>query len=141
MVKACRFLVWVGLCVLMVGCVPGALGQPASATPGVTPTAAALPAHLGQFDCYGQEAGLRAYAGRVTLAADGTMTFADQTGQWTYEAGAAAFTFSGSTDLGEATYQAGEDTLVVLVRPGSTVAHADDGRMDCVRAEPGVTGP
>ena len=119
----------------------------ATSTPPQSPTTQPLAppestlAFIGDFDCYGLEAGVRAYAGRIGFAADGSVTFADQTGQWTYEAASATFTFAGSTDLGTATYVASDETLVAQARPGAAIAHADDGRLDCVRAIPGVTGP
>ena len=145
MTRTCRWLVVMVLMGLMMACRPTL--SPASAPPPPSPTAsaqpspAATPAYLGQFDCYGLEAGTRAYAGRIGLEPAGTLTFGDQTGQWTYDAGTTSFAFTGSTDLGQATYAASDDTLVATFRAGGTVAHADDGRLDCVRARPGITGP
>ena len=119
----------------------------ATSTPPPNPTAQPssppepTPAFMGDFDCYGLEGGVRAYAGRIGFASDGTVNFAGQTGQWTYQAASAAFTFAGTTDLGSATYGASDDTLVAQARAGAAIPHADDGRLDCVRAVPGVTGP
>ena len=149
MARFCRsWLVGVGLLlVLAVGCAPGPSGVTVSATPAMTPTVPQTPTpmavldFLGQFDCYGLEAGTRAYAGRITLEPEGAVTFGDQNGQWSYAAETATFSFTGSINLGEATYQASDDTLVAEVRSGSAVAHAEDGRLDCVRAQPGITGP
>ena len=50
--------------------------------------AGAAAPYYGAFDCYGTEGGLGAYAGRVTLNADGTAIFRNfddetQTGSWT----------------------------------------------------------
>lgn len=146
MVRSARLFFTLSWLLLTLGC--ARLPQGATVTP-LSPTvsggASATPdpaqPFLGQFDCYGQEAGLSAYAGRVTLAPGGRVGFAEQTGQWTYEPTGARLTFAGSTDLGTATYQASDDTLVVAIRAGSSVAHAEGGRMDCVRARPGITGP
>lgn len=144
MARVCRGLVIMILFGLGSACVPSP--RRATSTPPPTPTAQPIspeptPAFVGDFDCYGLEAGVRAYAGRIGFEADGTVTFADQTGQWTYQADSATFTFAGSTGLGTATYGASDDTLVAEARPGTAIAHADDGRLDCVRAVPGVTGP
>lgn len=145
MVRVCRGLVVMILFGLASACVPSPSLATSTAPP--SPTAQPIappeptPAFLGDFDCYGLEAGVRAYAGRIGFQADGTVTFAGQTGQWTYEAASATFTFAGGTDLGTATYGASDDTLVAEARPDAAMAHADDGRLDCVRAVPGVTGP
>jgi hypothetical protein len=110
---------------------------------GGTPTAAA-PYH-GAFDCYGAEGGQGAYAGRVTINADGTALFRDyddqtQTGTWTSGPTSGTLTFGG-TALGSALYDTGSDTLDVSLAPGASVVHAEGGSMACQRAVPGITGP
>lgn len=145
MARVRGFLVVLVLLCLASACI--ASPSLATSTPPPSPTAQPnsppepTPAFVGDFDCYGLEAGVRAYAGRIGFESDGTVNFADQTGQWTYEAASATFTFAGSTDLGTATYAATDDTLVAHARPGAAMPHADDGRLDCVRAVPGITGP
>ena len=69
----------------------------------------AAPYH-GAFDCYGTEGGLGAYAGRVTINADGTAVFRNfddetQTGSWTRDQTTSAISFTG-TDLSTAVYNA-----------------------------------
>lgn len=119
-------------------------GLACQAVLGGGPTAAAP--YLGAFDCSGTEAGLGAYAGRVTHNADGTATFRNyddetQTGSWSYNSQAGSITYSGSIDLAGAVYDAGADTLSVQLAAGAQVVHAEGGSMDCQRAEPGITGP
>jgi hypothetical protein len=114
-------------------------------TPTLRDPAEPLPAYLGQFDCYGHENGLLAYAGRITVQLGGQVTFKNydgivQTGAWIYDEPGKTFTFSGSTDLASAIYHDAQDSLVVVLVPGATVAHADSG-MSCQRAVPGQTGP
>jgi hypothetical protein len=114
------------------------------AVQGGGPTAAAP--YLGAFDCSGTEAGLGAYAGRVTLNADGTALFRNyddqtQTGSWSYNSQTNSLSFSGTIDLASAVHDASADTLSVLLARGAEVVHAEGGSMACVRAEPGITGP
>ena len=102
--------------------------------------------YLGAFDCYGTEGGLGAYAGRVTLNADGTATFRNyndetQTGSWSYDSSTSTVNFTGTIDVGKADYAASADTMVVRVAAGTQVVHAEGGSMNCQRAEPGITGP
>ena len=108
------------------------------------PSAAAP--YLGAFDCSGTEGGLGAYAGRVTLHADGTATFRNyddetQTGSWSYNASTSTVSFTGTIDVGSAVYDASADTMVVHLASGAQVVHAEGGSMDCQRAKPGITGP
>ena len=102
--------------------------------------------YLGAFDCSGTEAGLGAYAGRVTLNADGTATFRNyddetQTGSWTFDRVTSTVTFTGTIDVAQAVYDAAADTMVVRLAAGAQVVHAEGGSMDCQRAKPGITGP
>ena len=111
-----------------------------------TPLPASTAAHLGQFDCYGNEKGALAYAGRVTIQPGGVVTFKGysggvETGAWTYAAEGHAFTFSGSTPLASGVYRPAQDTLTVVFTPAAKVAHAEGGSLSCQRAEPGQTGP
>ncbi len=101
---------------------------------------------LGAFDCYGTEGGLGAYAGRVTINADGTATFRNyndetQTGSWSYDLSTSTVSFTGAIDVSRAVYDASADTMVVRVASGAQVVHAEGGSMNCQRAEPGITGP
>ncbi len=123
---------------------------PAAATqalpPPGTPAPAAAPAYTGQFDCYGAEGGLGAYAGRITIQPAGLVTFKDydglvQSGAWTYDAAARAFTFTGGTPLARAVYQPADDTLAATRVANAQVVHAEGGRLRCQRARPGITGP
>ena len=114
-------------------------------TPTLRDPAEPAPAYTGQFDCYGSENGLKAYAGRITVQTGGVLTFKNydgllQTGAWIYDAPGRTFTFSGSTVLASAIYKDAQDSLVVVLAPGATVAHAQIG-MQCRRAVPGQTGP
>lgn len=77
---------------------------------------------------------------RAAVSQTAPVMLADRTGQWPYAAATAALTLAASTDLGMATYVAGDDTLVVQTSSGAAPPHADDGRLDCVRAVPGITG-
>ena len=118
--------------------------SPVGLGPRGTPTP--VPAYLGQFDCYGAESGLGAYAGRITIQPGGAVTFRDydmvvQTGAWTYEAATNTFAFTGSTGLASAIYQPASDTLTATFVPVATVVHAEGGTMSCMRAKPGITGP
>ena len=102
--------------------------------------------YLGAFDCSGTEGGLGAYAGRVTLNADGTATFRNyddetQTGTWTYDASTHTISFTGTIDVAKAVHDAVADTMVVQLAAGAQVVHAEGGSMDCQRAKPGITGP
>ena len=120
---------------------------PASPTPAAsTPTAGAAPAYLGQFDCYGTEGGLGAYAGRITLQPGGAVTLKDYdgvvtAGAWTYDAAANTFTFSGAIALASASYAPATDTLAVTLAASAALGHAEGGSMQCQRAKPGITGP
>ena len=114
-------------------------------TPTLHDPAEPAPAYTGQFDCYGNENGLQAYAGRITVQTGGVLTFKNydgllQTGAWTYDEPGRTFTFSGSTDLASAIYKDAQDSLVVVLVPAARVAHAQSG-MQCQRAIPGQTGP
>ena len=114
-------------------------------TPTLRDPAEPAPAYTGQFDCYGTENGVRAYAGRITVLTGGQVTFKNydgllQTGAWIYDEPGKTFTFSGGTDLASAIYKASQDSLVVVLVPAAKVAHADSG-MSCQRAVPGQTGP
>ena len=114
------------------------------AVTGGGPSAAAP--YLGAFDCYGTEGGLGAYAGRVTLNADGTATFRNyddqtQTGTWSYDASTHTLSFTGTIDVAKAVHDAAADTMVVHLASGAQVVHAEGGSMDCQRAKPGITGP
>ena len=102
--------------------------------------------YQGAFDCSGTEAGLSAYAGRVTINPDGTAAFRDyddqtQTGSWTYNQQTATLSFGGSLPLLTAIHDPAADTLVVVLLPGASVVHAEGGSLACQRSEPGVTGP
>jgi len=102
--------------------------------------------YLGAFDCYGTEGGLGAYAGRVTLNADGTATFRNyddqtQTGSWSYDPSTRTINFAGTIDVGSAVHDASADTMAVHLASGAQVVHAEGGSMDCQRAKPGITGP
>jgi hypothetical protein len=113
---------------------------------GPTATPAPSAAYLGQFDCYGSEGGLGAYAGRVTLQPGGVVTLKDYdglitTGTWTYDAAANAFAFTGAIGLASASYAASSDTLTVALAPSAALVHAEGGHMQCQRAQPGITGP
>jgi hypothetical protein len=102
--------------------------------------------YLGAFDCYGTEGGLGAYAGRVTLNADGTAIFRNyddqtQTGSWSHDPSTSTVSFTGTIDVGLGVYDASADTMVVHLASGAQVVHAEGGSMQCQRAEPGITGP
>jgi hypothetical protein len=102
--------------------------------------------YLGAFDCYGAEGGLGAYAGRVTINADGTAVFRNyddqiQTGSWSYDSQTTTVSFTSALDVASGLYTASTDTLLVQVATGVQVAHAEGGSMECVRADPGFTGP
>ena len=114
-------------------------------TPTLRDPAEPVPAYTGQFDCYGSENGLQAYAGRITVQTGGVVTFKNydgllQTGAWIYDEPGRTFTFSGRTDLASAIYKDAQDSLVVVLVPAASVAHAQSG-MQCQRAVPGQTGP
>jgi|SRR5579859_3227998 len=118
------------------------------AGPGGTlaPTAAPTPAYLGQFDCYGAEGGLGAYAGRLTFQPGGAATFKDYdaattTGAWKADAAAGRLSFSGSLPLASARYAPATDTLDVTLAPNAALVHGEGGRLQCERARPGITGP
>ena len=111
-----------------------------------TPSAIAGAAVTGQFDCYGTEGGLGAYAGRVTLEPGGAATFKNydnqvQTGAWTFDARAKTVTFTGSLALASALYLPAADTLMLAFAPNAQVVHAEAGAATCQRAKPGITGP
>jgi hypothetical protein len=110
------------------------------------PPSAANPSYTGQFDCYGAEKGLGAYAGRITVQPGGPVTFKDydglvQTGAWTYDAPGHTFTFTGATVLASAIYNSTKDSLIVVFTPNAQVVHTDNAGMRCQRAVPGQTGP
>jgi hypothetical protein len=114
-------------------------------TPSLRDSAEPAPAYTGQYDCYGNENGLQAYAGRITVQTGGQVTFKDydgvlHTGAWSYDAPGKTFTFTGGIALASAIYKEAEDSLVVVLVPNAAVAHADSG-MRCQRAVPGQTGP
>ena len=86
--------------------------------------------YLGAFDCYGTEGGLGAYAGRVTLNADGTAIFRNyddqtQTGSWSHDPSTSTVSFTGTIDVGLAVYDASADTMVVHLASGAQVVHAE----------------
>jgi|SRR5579859_2434986 len=120
---------------------PAGPGGTLAPTAAPTPT----PAYLGQFDCYGAEGGLGAYAGRLTFQPGGTATFKDYdaattTGAWSADA-AGRLTFSGSLPLASASYAPATDTLEVTLAPNAALVHGEGGRLQCQRARPGITGP
>jgi hypothetical protein len=120
------------------------LTRAATATVSTAPAPAV--AVTGQFDCDGTEGGLGAYAGRVTIAPGGSVAFKNydgivQNGNWTYDKQTNTYFFTSSLSLATAVYKPAADSLVVVVRPGATVVHAENNQMTCQRAKPGVTGP
>lgn len=143
MVKLAQQRLWlVGLLLTALACT----ATPSSSPAVVAGTPPPAPAYTGQFDCYGAEKGLGAYAGRVTLQPGGLVTFKDydglvQTGAWTYDAPGRTFTFTGASLLASAVYNPAQDSLVVVFTPNASVIHTDNAGMRCQRAVPGQTGP
>jgi len=100
---------------------------------------------LGQFDCSGHEGGLIAYAGRFTFEVGGAVGFDDfdgvtHTGAYTYNAEEQAFEFASGFVVEYAEYFS-DDTLTAAVAADASLPHTELGEVNCVRAEPGVTGP
>jgi hypothetical protein len=99
----------------------------------------------GQFDCSGHEAGLLAYAGRFTFAADGATQFEDFDGAtyhttYTFESEEQVYSFSDDFVFEYAEYFA-DDTLTARLAPDATLPHTELGEVTCEPAVPGVTGP
>jgi hypothetical protein len=111
---------------------------------GPTPTPTPIPGYLGRFDCSGYEAGLLAYAGRLSLESGGAAEFKPAGADafsGTYTDNAGTITFSSGFVFSTALYTAASDELSASVAPGASLPHAETGTVACVRAEPGVTGP
>ena len=88
-------------------------------------------APVGQYDCYGHEAGMLAYTGLLDIHADGRVEFLGNTGSWTYDPDTKTLTFSGDVPLAQAEYHADGPTLSVDLRPGVNIPHAELGTMTC----------
>lgn len=97
--------------------------------PFASPTATGAP--VGEYDCYGMEAGAYAYTGLLKVDADGTVEFLGGTGSWTYDSELNEFAFAGDVSLARATYEAEYDRLNVELRPDVSIAHAETGVMMC----------
>jgi hypothetical protein len=109
---------------LLVACVVVACNLPFA-----SPTTTSAP--VGEYDCYGMEAGAYAYTGLLKINADGTVEFKGRTGSWTYDSELNEFAFTGDVSLARATYEAEHDSLDVELRPGVSLAHAETGEMMC----------
>jgi hypothetical protein len=88
-------------------------------------------APVGQYDCYGHEAGMLAYTGLLDIQAGGRVKFLGNTGSWTYDDDTQTFTFSGDVPLAQAEYDADGPWLSVDLRPGVNISHAELGTMTC----------
>ena len=88
-------------------------------------------APVGQYDCYGHEAGALAYTGLLDIQAGGRVEFLGNTGSWTYDSDTKTFTFSGDVPLAQAEYDADRPRLSVDLRPGVNIPHAERGTMTC----------
>jgi hypothetical protein len=140
-----RRLAWLPL--LAAATLACSLLSPLRAGPTATPAAPTGTAdHTGLFDCYGNEGGAGAYAGRLNVQPGGGATLKDfdgavTTGSWRYDEATHTFAFGGGLPLSSARYAAASDTLVAVVAPGASLAHAEGGSLACMRAKPGITGP
>jgi hypothetical protein len=88
-------------------------------------------APVGQYDCYGHEAGMMAYTGLLDIQAGGRVKFLGNIGSWTYDSDTQTFTFSGDVPLAQAEYHADGPSLSVDLRPGVNISHAELGTMTC----------
>jgi hypothetical protein len=125
----------------------GATSTPAPG--GDTPTEGSSPGvtgvYYGQFDCTGMEAGLLAYAGRFSLDEGGSVSFRDydggvHTGTYAYDDEEQAYTFSTGFVMSFGEYFV-DDTMTAVPAEGANLPHTEGSEINCVRAEPGVTGP
>jgi hypothetical protein len=113
-----RFLMLLGVLTLTLAC----------DNPTATPTPAAP---VGDYDCYGHEAGMLAYTGLLRLEPGGEVHFRGSTGSWTYDAATQTFEFAGETPLARAEYNADRIELSVELQPGVNISHAELGTMTC----------
>jgi len=88
-------------------------------------------APVGEYDCYGLEAGRYAYTGLLKIGVDGSVEFLGGTGSWTYDSERKEFEFAGAVSVARARYEADNDRLSVDLQPGVSVAHAETGKMTC----------
>ncbi len=116
-----RSLVIALLCLAVPAC--GAFGGRA------TPTSAAPPEALSDFDCYGRSNDL--LAGALSLRPGGTANFNGQEGTWSYDAAAQAFSFSPALSLAEARLNLDTGELEASLRPGFSLPNAPDGLLVC----------
>ena len=97
--------------------------------------------HLGQFDCYGLERGMLAYAGRFRFMPSGEVEFGGRRGKVDYDGASQAFMFEAGFPFVRARYDETRDELKAYLAPGVKMAHAESGSVDCKRSVPGKTGP
>jgi hypothetical protein len=109
---------------LVVACVVVACNLPL-----VNPAITGAP--VGEYDCYGLEAGRYAYTGLLKISVDGTVEFLGGTGSWTYDSERKEFEFAGAISVARARCEADRDRLSVDLQPGVLVAHAETGKMTC----------
>ncbi len=94
-------------------------------------------AFLGAFYCSGHEAGLLAFAGNLTIRADGSVALewmyagTPLEGSWRYDSASAQLTFSTDMEISHALYNDAADSLQVYLREGVERAHVEMGVMSC----------
>ncbi len=113
-------------------------------SPAVSSTAAAVSKFAGRYACAGQEFGLVAAAGDLTLSTNGVADFRDyygheQTGTWSLGSQANTLLFQGM-DLLTATYDPTNKVLLVVLKSDSKITHTAEGHsMECWPATPPAT--
>ena len=89
----------------------------------------------GVYACSGHEYGLLAFAGCLDLHPDGRFTFEKQQGRFTYDSNEALVKFDEESVLAQAELLEDEQSLIVYLKEGEQLVHAESGFMQCTRIE------
>ena len=89
----------------------------------------------GVYACSGHEFGMLAFAGCLDLHQDGRFTFNKQQGRFTYDSKDALVIFDEKSILDQAEILEDGQSLIVYLKEGEQLVHAESGFMQCTRIE------